>query len=267
MSSSLKHAMAHRFTWRYLLETASRQLTKRPYWNEPRESAAFRRLHAQEYERFAAEAAAHDLVPNANMDYTGASATDYLFLRRYILKKRPSMILELGGGLTTYVMANALDEIGAGHIVSVDHIAAYSEGTRDLLSPQLRNRVTFHVSPMIGEVYGGVSALRYRDVPAGEYDLIYVDGPSAIFGKEQFPTLDALMHLRRSPGIGTAILIDRRLATVNYYSLWLTTDVQYDPGLHVGFIANARSGDLRRNLNSWRTPKVKIAGLLTTLTA
>jgi predicted O-methyltransferase YrrM len=242
---------------------------ERPNFVEPRGAVAYRRKRSGEYVSFLAEAISkeRDIHPPPNLDYTGASVGDYFLLYSYITKKKPSTILELGSGITTCVMASALAyaEREAGHVgklVTVDHIAAYSTGTSNLLVPELARNVDFHVSPMVGEIYKGINAIRYKEVPGGEYDFIFVDGPPAIFGRAQFPTTDALYHLKSEGTNGTTILVDRRLPTLSYYSLWLDKDVYYDPCLGVGLIKNVFAADLKSHPRSWGRRRVIIGNIL-----
>jgi predicted O-methyltransferase YrrM len=242
---------------------------ERPYYIEPRGSATYRRQQGGEYASFLAEAAAkeHELHPAPNMDYTGASAGDYFLLYRYILNTRPSSVLEFGTGITTCVMARALAEVeqnngGERKLVTVDHVAAYSAGTSKLLSPALAKYVEFHVSPMTGEVYQGISSIRYQDVPGDGYDFIFVDGPPAIIGRAQFPTTDALYHLKQEGAEGTTILVDRRLPTLSYYSLWLDKDVYFDPCLGVGLIKNVFARDVKSRPRSWGRRRVIVGNIL-----
>jgi hypothetical protein len=249
----------------------SHLLAERPNYVEPYGSATYRRKRSNEYAAFLAEAAAREreLHPTPNMDYTGASAGDYYLIYRYILKAKPSSVLDLGSGITTCVMAKALAEVErrdgkVGKLVTVDHIAEYSEGTKKLLSPELSKYVQFHVSPMVGEIYQGINAVRYRDVPPGGYELIFVDGPPSIIGRAQFPVTDALYHLMPPDGAGTTILVDHRIPTLSYYSLWLDKEVYFDPCLGVGLVKDLHESDVKSRPRSSRR-RVLIGNILKVL--
>jgi hypothetical protein len=226
-----------------LLKRAIRSLDHRlneaPLWAEPPGSEAYRQRHRADYEPFIAAAKAANLAPPTSVDFTGAGATDYLLLTRAIETLRPRTVLELGGGITTYVMARALQRTG-GYLVSVDHIAQYSEGARALLTDDLAPLVSFHLSPAIGENFKGTDVIRYRDIPGGSFDLIYVDGPPSMIGTRHFPTVDAMLHY----GERTVIIVDGRRATLSFMSRWLDCPVLYDPVLSVGVI-DARKSDWR----------------------
>jgi hypothetical protein len=107
------------------------------------------------------ESEALKLVSNAsinpNTDYTGAGRIDYLLLCQYVLQKRPQNVLELGSGITTHYLTRAMQATGCGTLTTVDHIAHYSDATRDMLPGDLRPHVKFVVTPAIGAMWGGVS--------------------------------------------------------------------------------------------------------------
>ena len=63
----------------------------------------------------------------------GVSLPEYYFLHRYIMKKKPKFILELGSGRTSIIMAHALwraqqgDSEYTGHIHSMESIDSWHE--------------------------------------------------------------------------------------------------------------------------------------------
>jgi len=184
-------------------------------------------------------------------DFTGAGSTDYLILHRYIVERRPTHVLELGSGITTLILARAMAETGKGHLTSVDHIASYSEETRRLVGPELGKHVTFATSPSVGEVYAGVSALRYREIPNLPYDLIFVDGPSTLIGDVDFPSTDAI-HVISANMHPVDIIVDFRIVTLQRYSNWINRPVVFDPILHLGVIPHVNSDDiLRKQPSPW----------------
>jgi hypothetical protein len=79
--------------------------------------------------------------------------------------------------------------------------------------------------------------IRYRDIPNGSFDLIYVDGPPSMIGTRHFPTVDAMLHY----GERTTIIVDGRRATLSFLSRWLDCPVTYDPVLSVGVIDAVKS--------------------------
>jgi predicted O-methyltransferase YrrM len=169
---------------------------------------------------------------------TGAGAGDYLLLDTYIRKRKPERVLELGGGVTTHVMAKAMNEIGHGHLVSVEHIKKYAEATKTLLSPEMCKRVDFIRTSIVGDRYNERNVLRYDDIPPDHYDMMFCDFTGAIGGfyGRYFPVVDPLLLLSDQP---TDIITDRKLYSLNHYAKWLSCDVFYDPVLRLGVIPAA----------------------------
>lgn len=175
---------------------------------------------------------------SSSVDFTGASATDYLLLHRYIVTRKPNRVLELGSGVTTYVMARAMSEIRHGELVTMDHVTKYSDGARALLPPAYAERATFIVSPAVGEKYNGVDAMRYVDVPPGHFDMIFADGPSPLIGDTDFPVTTPIHCLSDTP---TDVFTDRRVMSVTHYSLWLDVPVSFDPVFGIGYLRASKT--------------------------
>ncbi len=119
-------------------------------------------------------------------------------LRRFILEERPNRALELGSGLSTLVMAYALEESGQGTLCSLEDHAGYAARTRR----QLREHGL--------DVYADVIEARFErltvdsDVPYWyaladlstdvPIDLLFVDGPSGhLHPKIRYPAM-AVLH-------------------------------------------------------------------------
>jgi predicted O-methyltransferase YrrM len=186
----------------------------------------------------------------ATTDFTGSGNTDYLMLYRYIVERKPDYVLELGSGISTLFIACAMEEVGKGHLVTVDHIAHYSEEAGRTMPAELAKRVDFVVSQSVGEVYGGVSAVRYREIPTHPYDMIYVDGPPTLVGNTYFPSTDAL-HIIQAGKHPADVLIDLRLATVHRYSDWVTQPVIFDPLMQLGVISALRASHIKSETSPW----------------
>lgn len=218
---------------------------------EPRGSSAARKAGPEELAALKAQAS--ELVerigvPAASM--TGAGITDYLFLHRYITTRKPDRVLELGGGVTTLVMAHAMHEIGHGELVTVEHIKKYADETRKLVVAPLDRRVRFVHTSIVGDRYNGDNVLRFDEIPGGHYDMMFCDFMDAIGGVHghYFPHVDPLLHLDEQP---TDIITDRKLFTLSKYAKWLTCDVTFDPVLNLG-LATATRADIASETGSRR---------------
>ena len=116
---------------------------------------------------------------------------------RLILEERPNRVLELGSGLSTLVMAYALEASGQGTLCSLEDHAGYAARTRRLLREHGL------------DAYAEVNETRFEplsvvsDVPFwyavpdlstdASIDLLFVDGPSGHFHPRiRYPALPVL---------------------------------------------------------------------------
>lgn len=213
-------------------------LNVRPAALEPRGSNAYRKAneHRARDLRERATALLRRLNLPGNRETTGAGDIDYLILYEYVRQRRPATVVEFGTGTTTMIMAHAMQEVGFGRIVTIDHIAKFSDETREAMPADLRPRVEFVLTWVEAEMAEGVTTLRYHDAPNVAPDMVFVDGPPTLFGKQHFPSSDAL-HLVKTATVPADIIIDRRLATARYLSEHLGRRAVFDP--LSGFVAIA----------------------------
>jgi hypothetical protein len=133
-----------------------------------------------------------------------AHARDYRdlwFLYRTVRERRPEVVLELGGGWSTVVLAAALRDNGGGVLWSVERDAALARTT---LPEPLRQHVTDVHAPAV-EDDRGVPGRSYADVPDVAPGLVYLDctSPSSD-GRVAFDVLD----LEPSPSAGFVLVLD-----------------------------------------------------------
>lgn len=114
---------------------------------------------------------------------TGWAASPVLLsdIASEIRLRRPGLILELGSGVSTIVMAYALEEIGSGRIVSLEHSEEYRQRTvAELERHGLTSWADVGLAPLKPVQVGGREWIWY-DVAAldglTEIDLMVVDGP------------------------------------------------------------------------------------------
>lgn len=102
-------------------------------------------------------------------------------LMEIVLHERPSIIVELGSGVSTLVSAYCLKSIGSGKVVSFDHDKEFIEVTRNNLKKHgLLDYVDIVYAPLVdmdvnGENYKWYE-IDYTKIP-GSVDLLFVDGP------------------------------------------------------------------------------------------
>jgi predicted O-methyltransferase YrrM len=129
-----------------------------------------------------------------------AASPDLLvYLVSFVLDHRPGHIVELGGGLSTLLLAYAIEKAGGGgRIISLDHDPRFAEKTRaSLVEHGLDGLVEVRVAPLTVVDVGGEEWTWYD--PAGmadvrSCDLLLVDGPPANTGpRARYPALPILV--------------------------------------------------------------------------
>ena len=138
--------------------------------------------------------------PHHGFEITGELAA-YLF--HLIRRNRPKLVLELGSGSSTIVLAASLRANGAGRLVTVEHDPEHRVRTERLLEQtDLAAWVDLVEAPLVEQNFGALTMqwydLRRRlDALPHGIDLLFVDGPP---GKVQplsrYPALPVLLpHL------------------------------------------------------------------------
>jgi predicted O-methyltransferase YrrM len=110
-----------------------------------------------------------------------------LHLARHVLAERPRLVLELGSGSSSVVLAEALRVTG-GKLVSLEHDAAHADRTRQLLRERgLEDVCTVVLAPLVADEEAPAGGGFYdfgvvRELPeglSGPFDLVLIDGPPA----------------------------------------------------------------------------------------
>lgn len=150
------------------------------------------------------------LAPLPPMGGWAISADFAALLYRTVRQRRPRLILELGGGVSSVVTGYALRALGSGHVVSLDHDAAYAEQTRaEIALHGLDDLVTVRhapLEPMALEAgtWQWYAPAAYEDLVG--IDLVTVDGPpAALQALSRYPAYPAL---RERLGGDAALLLD-----------------------------------------------------------
>lgn len=94
----------------------------------------------------------------------------------------PSIVVELGGGVSTVIAGYALEAVGAGRIISIDEDAGQTAKTEKLLArPRLTSVAEVRVAPLREMEAAGRVTLWYDlagFVDLDDIDLLIVDGPA-----------------------------------------------------------------------------------------
>lgn len=141
-----------------------------------------------------------------------------------IAVERPRMILEVGSGVSTAIMAMALSRQGGGSIVALEHEASYAQKTNAMLIQHGVEEVARVVhAPLVDHEINGQGHLWYDTGQldfAQPLDLIVIDGPPRTVGpKARYPALHLLRdHLHSE----TVVVLDdtNRKDEIEMISSW-----------------------------------------------
>lgn len=165
------------------------------------------------YQRLALNLALRPRVPLPRLGGDWAIFPDFAnLIVRTIRQQRPQMVVELGSGVSTVITAYMIKRYG-GHLVSVDHNAAFLAVTRQNVRQHgLECFVTFVHAPLCETHVDGREFKWYRIscLPVrGPIDLLVVDGPvGSTCPLARYP---ALPMLRDRMGASFTVLMDDTL--------------------------------------------------------
>ena len=172
--------------------------------------------------------------------------------RELILDSQPRRILELGSGLSSLVMAYALEANGRGQLFSLEDNAAHAQNTNRMLAKHsLGEYARVLDAPLRDLDYKGRSYQWYSldDLPAdGDFELLFIDGPAGYLAPNmRFP---ALPVLRRRLTPGALILVDdtdreRERLMIEEWLLLFPEIERDDNASGAGFTALRVSGGVR----------------------
>lgn len=110
-----------------------------------------------------------------------AGSPDYLAeLAGYVQRNRPRAIVECGSGVSTLIIARALQLNGEGHVHTLEHSPEHARATRALLDRHgVGEWATVVEAPLGDHAIAGETWPWYaiEGLPQGPLDLIVVDGP------------------------------------------------------------------------------------------
>lgn len=140
-----------------------------------------------------------DLRPDESlppMRFWAASPDLLRLLHDLVTDRKSRLVVECGSGVSTLIMAYAMRENGAGKVIALEHLESFKTATERLAA---RHGLTDHIevvhAPLRPMDIEGKEWLWYstRDLPDGEIDILFVDGPpSAVGPKSRYPAVPAL---------------------------------------------------------------------------
>ncbi len=133
-----------------------------------------------------------------------ASPDLLLTLTRIVRKNRPKLIVELGSGISTLVMAKAA--VGRVKIVSIDHSEEFAAKTRELLKEHGVRNVEIRVAPLKPHASG----VEWYDLALlknlKNIDLLVIDGPPG--SKNPKARQPALKEFQDKLSVKAVVVID-----------------------------------------------------------
>ncbi len=148
------------------------------------------------------------------------------------MERKPNVLLELGGGYSTFVFAHVAWQLAQqGHSIdffSVDELDFWQQVVKDHLPQHLLPFVHFRRSDPVIERLGGEAVSVFKRLPVASCNFVYVDGgivPGAKIGA------DAL-HLEQNAPPDYAIQIDHREKTVGFLKRHLKFEYEMGSGLN-----------------------------------
>ena len=127
-----------------------------------------------------------------------AASPDFLVLvLGEILARKPELVLELGSGVSTLISAYALQKLGKGKLISLDHDSNYLQKTQQQLKLHGLGDIVQAVHAPLTEINLNGVAWRWYDLASmqlpGTIDILVVDGPPAhIQARSRYPALPVL---------------------------------------------------------------------------
>jgi hypothetical protein len=121
-------------------------------------------------------------------------------LTRQVLLLRPRVVMELGSGVSTVLVARLLQNLGAGRVISLEHDPAWAAETRRQIHAVGLDEFAMVVeAPLREQSIDGQTYLWYDagQVPddLGPVDLLIVDGPPQWIDPKGLPRYPALPRL------------------------------------------------------------------------
>jgi len=173
---------------------------------------------------------------------TGCSYIDYWHLYAAMRRYRPQRVLELGTGASTIVLGYAAREYG-GRVVSMEESQQWYEHAVANIPPGLPVEIV--LSDTVEDAFSIFRGMRYRDIPPGHYDFVFVDGPSykTKSGEITFDLdLIRVIETAKAPVRG---LIDKRISTCFVMQRILPGRVKYIKHLGLAVVGPVTCSDLR----------------------
>lgn len=98
-------------------------------------------------------------------------------LYRNVRSRCPAVVLELGCGCSTLVMAEAMNHNGGGKLIVLEADEGWLNYSQNELPERLKPFVEYRHAPLVMIEVDGEACHVYSNLPTGSIDLLYLDGP------------------------------------------------------------------------------------------
>jgi hypothetical protein len=149
-------------------------------------------------------------------------------LAREIAIRRPNTIVELGSGVSTLMVGRLLQQMGCGHLISLDHDPGWAEETRRHISANgLQDHVEVLDAPLARQQFDGKEFDWYQ-MPEQlrhieQIDMLTVDGPPQTIDSTVLARYPALPAFAAQLSKHAVIFIDdaKRVTEQDMVKIWL----------------------------------------------
>lgn len=166
-------------------------------------------------------------------------------LSRWCLANQPKVILELGSGWTTFVLARYAAEFRAIRFASVEEDEKWRDAVAKLI-PDWAN-IEWHVCPRVVEN----ETVRYQSLPdLAEIDLLYVDGPNGDYCGKSLTCVDAIRLIESGVKVNNVLFDIRNKSALEFRNK--VSGYGWEPGASVELDCPAYLRPFRHHSWFWR---------------
>ncbi|MFO8024265.1 O-methyltransferase [Thiohalophilus sp.] len=164
-------------------------------------------------------------IPLPELGGYALSANKAAKLMELALDKKPKLIVELGSGVSTLVLAYCLKKNGAGRIVSYDHDENFARITRENVEKHNLSEYVEVIHAPIGEVEIGNNKVKWYQIDINKIDenidFLFVDGPPR--KTQEMARYPAMKFFDNKLESGAIVLLDdaNRRDEIKIKELWI----------------------------------------------
>jgi len=203
----------------------------------------------------------------ARSEVTGMSKSDYLTLYEEVRRYKPKEVLELGTGVSTVVLAHALQDNAAegaplGRVTSMEEDLGWHHKAMACFPPELAHVVAFVHSPKVDGHYKIFRGVQYASIPERPYDYVFSDGPerhSPVNGDKLFD-LDLIQIVRRSDRPIRAVVDNHYLTFYVLQKVFGTELARYSPTRRLMLVGPVTGNDVRHLRKENFVPDLRLFG-------